>query len=106
MIDNELTAVSTCDHQEVLWLPQTNDSSHFPSFVKWKPVAYREAPPTLAAATTCSNSAPRQLIGQEVAVASGLVRAFYLHDPQSFGLNVSFGQAGEAFYNSSHYLSW
>lgn len=90
----------------MLWLPQTNDSWHFPSFIQWKPVAYRETPPTLAAATTCGHSAPRQLIGREVAASAGLVQAFYLDDLQSFGLNVSFSQAGEAFYNSSHYLSW
>lgn len=69
-------------------------------------MAYRETPPTLAAATSCGHSPPQRLMGQEVAAAAGLVRAFYLHDPQSFGLNVSFGQAGEPFYNSSHFLSW
>lgn len=102
-IDDEFTPSI---FKEVLWLPQSNGSSHFPSFVQWKPVAYREAPPTLEAATSCGHSPPQQLIGQEVAAAAGLVRAFYLHDPQSFGLNVSFGQAGEPFYNSSHFLSW
>lgn len=90
----------------MLWLPQLNGSSQVPSFVQWKPVAYREASPTLEAATSCGNSEPRPLSGQEMAAAAGLVRAFYHNDTQAFGLNVSFGLAGDPFYNSTHFLSW
>ncbi|KAM3596564.1 uncharacterized protein V6R79_016811 [Siganus canaliculatus] len=86
------------------WIPQ-NSSSVDLGFVQWKPVAYRRATHALEDATPCRHSAPLPQSGQEVAAASGLIRAFY-ENPQTFGLNVTFGLAGEPFYNSTRFLSW
>ncbi|XP_076610215.1 glycosylated lysosomal membrane protein [Chaetodon auriga] len=85
------------------WVPSMNGSSDVPVFVQWKPVAYRRSEPALEDATPCRHSEPRPLSGEEA--ASVLVRAFYA-EPETFGLNVSFGLAGEPFYNSTKFLSW
>lgn len=53
----------------------------------------------------CHHSSPLPQSGEAAASASGLVRAFYTQ-PEAFGLNVSFGLAGEPFYNSTRFLSW
>ncbi|KAM7384886.1 hypothetical protein PAMA_011988 [Pampus argenteus] len=82
-----------------------NSSSDGGGFVQWKPVAYRRSAPALEDATPCRHSEPRQQSGKEAASVSGLIRAFYT-DPETFGLNVSFGLAGEPFYNSTRFLSW
>lgn len=98
-------SLASCDHQVSRWVPALNDTSDVPGFIQWKPVAYREARPTLEEATPCHHSEPKPLSGQEATAASGLVRAFYT-DPEAFGLNISFGLAGEPFYNSTRFLSW
>lgn len=103
----DLTGLSlaSCDHQVSRWVPALNGTSDVPGFIQWKPVAYLEAQPTLEDTTPCHHSEPQPLSGQEVTAASGLVRAFYT-DPEAFGLNMSFGLAGEPFYNSTRFLSW
>ncbi|XP_061752614.1 glycosylated lysosomal membrane protein-like isoform X1 [Nerophis ophidion] len=87
------------------WTSATEDSSRGRGFVLWKPVAYRRSPPTLEDATPCRHSRPRPTDGQEVAAASRLVRAFFSQEV-AYGLNVTFGLAGGAFYNSSRFLTW
>uniref|UniRef100_UPI0037E99897 glycosylated lysosomal membrane protein n=1 Tax=Semicossyphus pulcher TaxID=241346 RepID=UPI0037E99897 len=87
------------------WVSVENGSSDVLSFVQWKPVAYRRSDPALEDATPCRHSNPQRQSGQETAVLSALVRAFYT-EPETFGLNVSFGIAGEPFYNSTKFLSW
>lgn len=98
-------SLASCDHQVSRWVPALNGTSDVPGFIQWKPVAYREAQPTLEEATPCHHSEPLPLSGQEVTAASRLVRAFYT-DPEAFGLNMSFGLAGDPFYNSTRFLSW
>ncbi|XP_068602944.1 glycosylated lysosomal membrane protein [Brachionichthys hirsutus] len=88
-----------------LWVPSENSSSDVLGFLQWKPVAYRQPASALEDATPCRNSAPLPQSGEAVKAASGLVRAFYTQ-PEAFGLNVSFGLAGEPFYNSTGFLSW
>ncbi|XP_041810702.1 glycosylated lysosomal membrane protein [Chelmon rostratus] len=85
------------------WVPFVNGSSGAPGFVQWKPVAYRRSEPALEDATPCRHSEPRPQSGG--ATESGLVRGFYA-EPETFVLNVSFGLAGEPFYNSTKFLSW
>lgn len=87
------------------WVPLVNGSSGAPGFFQWKPVAYRQPHPVLEDATPCHHSQPQPRSGQDAAAASGLVRAFY-GEPQVFGLNLSFGLAGEPFYNSTRFFSW
>ncbi|KAM9839100.1 glycosylated lysosomal membrane protein [Aulostomus maculatus] len=87
------------------WVSLENRSSDVLGFVQWKPVAYRRSPPTLEDATPCHHSDPQRQSGEAVSAASGLIRAFYVQ-PETFGLNVSFGLAGEQFYNNTKFLSW
>ncbi|KAM6900067.1 glycosylated lysosomal membrane protein [Xenentodon cancila] len=87
------------------WVSAANGSSDVLSFVQWKPVAYRQPHPALEDATPCRYSEPQSQSGNVTAASSGLIRAFY-SDPEVTGLNVSFGMAGEPFYNSTKFLSW
>ncbi|XP_059205253.1 glycosylated lysosomal membrane protein [Centropristis striata] len=87
------------------WLSVENGSSEVLGFLQWKPVAYRRAAPALEDATPCRHSEPQPRSGAAAAEASGLVLAFY-EAPRAFGLNVSFGLAGEPFYNSTKFFSW
>ncbi|XP_020507318.2 glycosylated lysosomal membrane protein [Labrus bergylta] len=87
------------------WVSLANGSSDVLGFLQWKPVAYRRSNPALEYATQCRHSEPRRTNGEETAAQSALVKAFYA-EPESFGLNVSFGTAGEPFYNSTRFLSW
>ncbi|XP_019969174.2 glycosylated lysosomal membrane protein [Paralichthys olivaceus] len=101
-IDDEYTpSIFKASH----WVSSANGSSDVESFVQWKPVAYRRSDPALEDATPCSHSDPRPQSAETVAAASALIRAFY-SEPETFGLNVSFGLAGEPFYNSTKFLSW
>nr|XP_057903411.1 glycosylated lysosomal membrane protein-like [Doryrhamphus excisus]XP_057903674.1 glycosylated lysosomal membrane protein-like [Doryrhamphus excisus] len=81
------------------------DSARERGFIQWKPVAYRHSPPTLEDVTPCRHSDPRPLAGVAVAAASSLVQAFFTTE-EAYGLNVSFGLAGQPFYNSTKFLSW
>lgn len=72
-------------------------------FVQWRPVAYRQASPVLADATPCRHSLPLEV--SQASTASGLALAFY-GPASATGLNLSFGLAGEPFYNATSYLSW
>ncbi|XP_041664629.1 glycosylated lysosomal membrane protein [Cheilinus undulatus] len=101
-IDDEFTpSIFKVSH----WVAVENGSCDVLGFVLWKPVAYRRLDPALEDATPCRHSEPRRHSGEETAALSGLVRAFF-REPQSFGLNVSFGIAGEPFYNSTRFLRW
>ncbi|XP_056877045.1 glycosylated lysosomal membrane protein [Takifugu flavidus] len=87
------------------WVPELNGSRQVPGFFQWKPVAYRQPHPVLEDATSCHHSDPLPQSGETAAAMSGLIRAFYT-EPEVFGLNVSFGLAGDPFYNSTRFLSW
>ncbi|XP_075996281.1 glycosylated lysosomal membrane protein [Genypterus blacodes] len=87
------------------WL-SSSDSSGDSVFVQWKPVAFRRSSPTLEDATPCRHSAPTLLNGSAAASASGLIQAFYGARRETFGLNMTFGMAGEPFYNATRFLSW
>ncbi|CAN9503562.1 unnamed protein product [Ophioblennius macclurei] len=87
------------------WVSSTNGSSDVLGFVQWKPVAYRQSHPVLEDATPAGHSEPLPQSGEAAAFSSALIRAFFA-EPQSVGLNMSFGLAGEPFYNSSGFLSW
>ncbi|XP_034456445.1 glycosylated lysosomal membrane protein [Hippoglossus hippoglossus] len=87
------------------WVSAANGSSDVRSFVQWKPVAYRRSDPVLEDAMPCRHSDPQPQSAETTAAASGLIQAFY-SEPDTFGLNVSFGLAGEPFYNSTKFLSW
>ncbi|XP_071355577.1 glycosylated lysosomal membrane protein [Trachinotus anak] len=87
------------------WVSSVNGSSDVLGFVQWKPVAYRKSNPALEDATPCRHSDPRPQSSETTAASSGLIRAFY-SEPETFGLTVSFGLAGEPFYSSTRFLSW
>lgn len=82
-----------------------NSSSDILGFVQWKPVAYRQPSPTVEDATPCHHSDPQAQSEKAVAARSGLITAFF-SGGEAVGLNVSFGLAGEPFYNSTRFLSW
>lgn len=87
------------------WVSSVNGSSDVLGYALWKPVAYRQARPALEDATPCRHSVPRAQSGSMVTASSGLIRGFF-SDPKSMALNVSFGLAGEPFYNVTRFLSW
>uniref|UniRef100_A0A1A8Q3J5 Chromosome 1 open reading frame 85 n=1 Tax=Nothobranchius pienaari TaxID=704102 RepID=A0A1A8Q3J5_9TELE len=87
------------------WVSSINGSSDILGFVQWKPVAYRKSHPVLEDATPCRHSDPDSQNGEETAALSALIRGFY-SNPEVMGMNVSFGMAGEPFYNSTMFLSW
>ncbi|KAM4725307.1 glycosylated lysosomal membrane protein isoform 2-T2 [Anableps anableps] len=87
------------------WVSSANNSSDVLGFVQWKPVAYRNSHPSLEDATPCRHSKPQSQGGNSTAASSALIKAFY-SDPTAMGMNVSFGIAGEPFYNTTMFLSW
>lgn len=87
------------------WISALNGSSEVLGFVQWKPVAYRQPDANLEDATSCHNSDPLPQSGRDVSQVSSLVRAFY-SEPEAFGLNISFGLAGDPFYNTTRFLRW
>ncbi|XP_054878486.1 glycosylated lysosomal membrane protein [Poeciliopsis prolifica] len=91
--------------QVSLWVSSPNNGSDVLGFVQWKPVAYRTSHPSLEDATPCRNSKPQQQSGNSTSASSALIKAFY-SDPAAMGMNVSFGIAGEPYYNSTMFLSW
>ncbi|PWA33380.1 glycosylated lysosomal membrane protein [Gambusia affinis] len=91
--------------QVSLWVSSPNNDSDILGFVQWKPVAYRKSHPSLEDATPCRNSDPQQQNGNSTSASSALIKAFY-SDPVAMGMNVSFGIAGEPYYNSTMFLSW
>uniref|UniRef100_A0A672L896 Glycosylated lysosomal membrane protein-like n=1 Tax=Sinocyclocheilus grahami TaxID=75366 RepID=A0A672L896_SINGR len=61
---------------------------------QWKPMAYRKPNPD---ATPCKHS---ELVSMDQIPQSRLVQAYFIKDPQTYGLNISFGIAGDpVFYN-------
>ncbi|XP_008329043.1 glycosylated lysosomal membrane protein [Cynoglossus semilaevis] len=87
------------------WVSSVNSTPDVPWFVQWRPVAYRNSSRSLEDATACRSSAPRPHSGNQTASASALIQGFY-SNPETFGLNVSFGAAGDPFFNSTRFLSW
>ncbi|XP_015229867.1 PREDICTED: glycosylated lysosomal membrane protein [Cyprinodon variegatus] len=87
------------------WVSSANNGSDILGFVQWKPVAYRRPRPALEDATPCRHSEPQPWTGNKTTDSSALIKAFY-SDPRAVGMNVSFGIAGEPFYNSTMFLSW
>ncbi|KAI4786440.1 hypothetical protein KUCAC02_037117 [Chaenocephalus aceratus] len=89
---------------EVLqWLPALNRTSQGSVFLQWKPVSYRRSPPSVEEGSPTRSSLPRPQRGEEA--FSALITAFYA-EPETFGINVSFGISGEPFYGRSRFLSW
>lgn len=89
------------------WLSSENGSAEVLGYLQWKPVASRGRDSSVENATPCHHSAPRPISSEDTARASGLVRAFYAEpEPQTVGLNLSFGLAGDPFYNSTRFLRW
>ncbi|KAJ8386477.1 hypothetical protein AAFF_G00169470 [Aldrovandia affinis] len=100
-IDDEYTPSIFQVHQ---WVASPfNTTSPVLGYTQWKPVAYRIANPSLEEATPCRHSSPVPL---PELPPSGLVRAYFGDGYQASGLNVSFGIAGDPFYNTTDYLSW
>ncbi|KAM4539222.1 glycosylated lysosomal membrane protein [Odontesthes bonariensis] len=87
------------------WVSSMNGSSDVLGFVQWKPVAYRRPHPVLEDAMPCRHSDPQSQSGEATTASSSLIRAFY-SKPEAMGLNVSFGLAGDPFYNKTMFLSW
>ncbi|KAI4879076.1 hypothetical protein NFI96_014098, partial [Prochilodus magdalenae] len=85
------------------WVSSPVNSSSVRGFTQWKPVAYRKLVPVLEDATPCRNSPPVSL---SQLPTSGLVLAYFTPNALTSGLNISFGIAGNAFYNSTGFLSW
>ncbi|RVE67142.1 hypothetical protein OJAV_G00114040 [Oryzias javanicus] len=87
------------------WVSPAAGGSDVLGYVQWKPVAYRQSSPALEDATPCRYSDPQSQDGNATAASSALIRAFFSTHNVT-GLNVSFGLAGEPFYNSTKFLSW
>ncbi|KAG7225301.1 hypothetical protein INR49_007148 [Caranx melampygus] len=87
------------------WVSSVNGSSDILGYIQWKPVAYRQSHPMMEDATPCRHSDPQPQSSEMTAAVSGLIQAFY-SNPESYGLNMSFGLAGEPFYSSTRFLSW
>ncbi|XP_041867718.1 glycosylated lysosomal membrane protein [Melanotaenia boesemani] len=87
------------------WVSSANGSSDILGFVQWKPVAYLQSLPALENSTSCRYSDPVLQSGEAIASSSALIQGFY-SEPEAMGLNVSFGLAGDPFYNNTMFLSW
>ncbi|KAM9384694.1 glycosylated lysosomal membrane protein [Pholidichthys leucotaenia] len=85
------------------WVSSSNGSSDVLGFLQWKPVAYRKPCPILEDATPVCHSGPHPQMA--VGNSSTLILGFF-SAPQTIGLNLSFGLAGEQFYNKTRYLMW
>ncbi|XP_056597865.1 glycosylated lysosomal membrane protein [Triplophysa dalaica] len=85
------------------WVSFPVNSSRVWGYAQWKPVAYRKSSPVTEDATPCRHSEPVPIARPP---PSALIQAYFSHGPQTYGLNVSFGIAGDAFYNATNYLSW
>uniref|UniRef100_A0A3P8WSN0 Glycosylated lysosomal membrane protein n=1 Tax=Cynoglossus semilaevis TaxID=244447 RepID=A0A3P8WSN0_CYNSE len=99
-IDDEFTP--SIFQQMSEWVSSVNSTPDVPWFVQWRPVAYRNSSRSLEDATACRSSAPRPHSGNQTASASALIQGFY-SNPETFGLNVSFGAAGDPFFNSTRF---
>ncbi|XP_034051681.1 glycosylated lysosomal membrane protein isoform X1 [Gymnodraco acuticeps] len=99
-IDDEFTPTI---FKVLQWLPPLNRTSHGSGFLQWKPVSYRRSSPSVEEGSPTRSSLPRPQRGEEA--FSALITAFYA-EPETFGMNVSFGISGEPFYDRSRFLSW
>ncbi|XP_033933057.1 glycosylated lysosomal membrane protein isoform X3 [Pseudochaenichthys georgianus] len=99
-IDDEFTPTI---FKVLQWLPPLNRTSQGSVFLQWKPVSYRRSPPSVEEGSPTRSSLPRPQRGEEA--FSALITAFYA-EPETFGINVSFGISGEPFYGRSRFLSW
>ncbi|XP_051520560.1 glycosylated lysosomal membrane protein [Myxocyprinus asiaticus] len=84
------------------WVSSPVNTSTVWGYTQWKPVAYRKPKPVFEDATPCMHSEP---VSMTQLPQSGLVQA-YFKDSHTYGLNISFGIAGDPFYNVTNYLSW
>ncbi|XP_077086301.1 glycosylated lysosomal membrane protein isoform X2 [Siphateles boraxobius] len=86
------------------WVSLPLNSSSVWGFSQWKPVAYRKATPVFEDATPCRNS---PLVSVSRVPPSALVQAFFTHEPQTHGLNISFGvDKDPVLYSDTGYISW
>ncbi len=86
------------------WVASPVNSSGVWGYNQWKPVAYRKPEPVFEDATPCKHS---QLVSVNRIPRSGLVQAYFTDDPQTYGLNISFGIAKDpVFYSNTKYVSW
>lgn len=85
------------------WVSFPVNSSRIWGYTQWKPVAYRKPRPVFEDATPCKHSQPVPIAQPP---HSGLIQAYFRGHPQTYGLNISFGIAGDPFYNVTNYLSW
>ncbi|KAI2653248.1 Glycosylated lysosomal membrane protein [Labeo rohita] len=72
------------------WVSFPVNSSGVRGYNQWKPVAYRKAEPAFEDATPCKHS---RLVSVNHIPDSGLVQAYFTDNPQTHGLNISFGIA-------------
>uniref|UniRef100_A0A8C1LYZ9 Glycosylated lysosomal membrane protein n=1 Tax=Cyprinus carpio TaxID=7962 RepID=A0A8C1LYZ9_CYPCA len=70
------------------WVSSPVNQSGVWGYNQWKPVAYRKAVPVFEDATPCKHS---QLVSMKRIPQSRLVQAYFTEDPQTHGLNISFG---------------
>lgn len=97
-----MSSVDVCC-QVSQWVSYPVNSSRVWGYTQWKPVAYRKSDPVTDDATPCRHSEPVHIT---LPPRSALIQAYFSNLSQTRGLNVSFGIAGDAFYNATNYLSW
>uniref|UniRef100_A0A8C1UZV1 Glycosylated lysosomal membrane protein n=1 Tax=Cyprinus carpio TaxID=7962 RepID=A0A8C1UZV1_CYPCA len=86
------------------WVSSPVNQSGVWGYNQWKPVAYRKAVPVFEDATPCKHS---QLVSMKRIPHSPLVQAYFTEDPQTHGLNISFGiDKDPVFYSDTKYISW
>ncbi|CAM4640677.1 unnamed protein product [Leuciscus chuanchicus] len=86
------------------WVSLPLNSSSVWGFSQWKPVAYRKPEPVFEDATPCRSS---PLVSVSRIPQSALVQAFFTLQPQTHGLNISFGvDKDPVFYSDTKYISW
>ncbi|XP_059364924.1 glycosylated lysosomal membrane protein-like [Carassius carassius] len=83
------------------WVSVPVNGDNVWGYNQWKPVAYRKPEPD---PTPCTHS---ELVSVDQIPQSHLVQAYFIKDPQTYGLNISFGIPGDpVFYNDTKYISW
>ncbi len=86
------------------WVSFPVNSDNVWGYNQWKPVAFRKPKPAPEDATPCKQS---ELVVVDQIPKSDLVQAYFIKDPQTYGLNISFGTAGDPiFYKATKYVSW
>ncbi|KAK7139598.1 hypothetical protein R3I93_016667 [Phoxinus phoxinus] len=86
------------------WVSLPLNSSSVWGFSQWKPVAYRKPEPVFEDATPCRHS---PLVPVSRIPQSAAVRAYFTHEPQVRGLNISFGvDKDPVHYSDTRHISW